>query len=103
MSRTIRRKGVPPPFHITEDCSWAGGCFTWVKKSDKDLKKALSEFYSDNGHTTKYWCSTNGLRSFENQFQRSYRRDAAEQLRKYMQDPSTEVQLLTKPRTDYWD
>lgn len=70
------------------------------RPDSEEGKMRLAKFHSDA--KWHYWNHT-GPGWFHNLFsQRPYRRDAKRQLQRYMLDDEFEVQLLRKPKREYW-
>ena len=113
MSRTIRRKNVKPDIYVTHDyikCPegyydmYGYQVYKWIPLPEKAMKRSVAKFHSDNGHGTRYHCSTSGRKEFLLTFQCQERRRAKEELRKFMLNEEYEVMVsLNKPKTDYWD
>ena len=80
------------------------GIRNWYKivfyANGKEGKKRLAKFRSDA--KCRYW-NHRGPGWFHNLFsQRPYRRDAKNQIKRYI-DNDIDVQLLRKPKREYWD
>lgn len=80
------------------------GNFVWFKDyhdpKSKEGKKRLAKHHSD---AKWLFYNNRGPGWFHNFYsQRPYRRDAKNQLHRYTRDEEFEVQLLRKPKREYW-
>lgn len=68
-------------------------------KSPEGLK-IMRGYHSDRGQG---WMNWNGPSWFHRAFsQRPYRAQAEQELHKWFRDPEHEVQILSKPKREYW-
>lgn len=108
MSRTYRKRSESPHYlKVVEDSvTWNGYSWTkyeWVhiKKnpSSEEEKKYLAKWHSDSYKEFK----EPGPSEFRNwSVERPHRRAAKEQLRKFILGYDIEVQILSKPKLEYW-
>lgn len=109
MSRTYRckkNKHLIQENRILEKRVWNSTKF-WdyntiqIDPKSKEGKKALARFHSDAKHFLYQW---RGPSWFHNTTaQRPYRRDCKKQIKKFMNDPDYEIQIIRKPYRQYWD
>jgi hypothetical protein len=89
-------------YYIREsNCYGMANCHELVfNANSKEGKKRLAKFHSDR---KRYYWNHRGPGWFHNLYsQRPYRRDAKRQIKRYI-DNDIDVQLLRKPKREYWD
>lgn len=104
MSRTYRfKKDTYMNEGILSDWVINGGFF-WIRflhdPESKEGKKRLAKFHSD---CKRGFYNYVGPGWFHNMYsQRPYRRNAKKQIQLFMRDEDFEVQILNKPKREYW-
>jgi hypothetical protein len=106
MSRTYRFKkdtymeeGILSDWYIPDPRDYCWIRFLHDPSSDEG-KKRLAKFHSDN---KRGFYNYVGPGWFHNMYsQRPYRRNAKKQIHRFMCEEEYEVQLLRKPKREYW-
>lgn len=105
MSRTYRqRDNRKIPGWIFEEYDWDEywNFRRWkIDPKSKEAKKRIAKFRSDSGYM---WHNCRGPGWFHREYtQCPYRRDARDQIAKFLKEEVEDIILLSKPKREYWD
>jgi hypothetical protein len=105
MSRTIRRKNSKPHKFLTHTWERAEDTWVWYYVEREDAERRLAQYYSDQG-SHWHWFSRHKANPgvwAKRFWQKVYRQDSRNQLRKFSLDEEFEVQIRNKPRYPWYD
>ena len=100
--RTSKRSDQTYKKYEVSDIKKINGSYVWVDYifGSPEYKRGSARYHSDGG---TYYCNEPGPKWFRNlTAERPHKRDAKNQLRRFVLDPSFEVVIFSKPKLEYW-